>query len=290
MEKRDPSKKAARSNGPLTSVEEFERVLHKHLPSIFEPLPEGMEKAEQLKKLVPVPISDEEMGVLENYEAPDHLQRILDTLRQKGLNPEEELPPDLLEKYHSMSGTMSQLPQHPYRPPQAPLDLPADELSELKSISRFKSYYTFLKGVQSLLAIYGVSVTLLWIIKGSIWFSASILPLHVFVFIALQIMSIFILFPLMIFKKSRLYSGTLLYQLTYAFGGIAWFNAAYYCLSVLKTVWFVVGVLMFGVGVAPIAVIGSMIKGQWGFFWFLAIQLISTFGYRSLAFRTISKS
>ena len=100
MEKQDPSKEAARNNGPHTSMEEFERVLRKHLPSIFEPLPEGMVKAEQLKNLVPVPISDEGMDVLENYEAPDHLQRILETLRQKGLNPEDELPPDLLERYH----------------------------------------------------------------------------------------------------------------------------------------------------------------------------------------------
>jgi hypothetical protein len=121
MEKWDPPKKVTRSTEPHTSVEEFERAIRKHLPSIFEPIPEGVQRAEQLKKLEPIPVSDEEMDVLENYEAPDHLQRILETLRQKGLNPEEELPPDLLERYHSRYKTMSQPIEHPYLPPQARL-------------------------------------------------------------------------------------------------------------------------------------------------------------------------
>ena len=113
MEKRDPSKEVPRNNGPHTSAEEFERALRKHLPFIFEPLPEGRERAEQLKISVPVPISDEEMDVLENYEAPDHFQRILETLRQKGLNPEEELPPDLLERYHCSYRKMNQPTEDP---------------------------------------------------------------------------------------------------------------------------------------------------------------------------------
>lgn len=119
MEKWDPSKEAAKSHEPHTSVEEFERALHKHLPSISEPPPGGMDIVGEAKELVPVPISDEEMDVLENYEAPDHLQRILETLHQKGLNPEEELPPDLLERYHSRHKTMSQPTEHPYLPSQA---------------------------------------------------------------------------------------------------------------------------------------------------------------------------
>jgi len=103
MEKQDRPKKETRSTEPHTSVEEFERILRKHLPFIFGPLPEGPQRSEFLKKMEAVPIPEEEVDVIENYEAPDHLHRILETLRQKGLNPEEELPPDLLERYRRMN-------------------------------------------------------------------------------------------------------------------------------------------------------------------------------------------
>jgi thiosulfate reductase cytochrome b subunit len=155
---------------------------------------------------------------------------------------------------------------------------------------RFASFTLLLNLVKSLLGLYAFIVSGLWFLNGSEWFRETILPLHGVIFLALLVVTFLALIPLMVFKGSRPYSGILLLHLTYVFGGIAWFYASHYCVNFLGVFWFVVGLFFAGVGVAPVAVIGSIIKGHWEFLGFLAVQLVATFGCRFLAIYALSTS
>lgn len=154
-------------------------------------------------------------------------------------------------------------------------------------IAKFGSIVGFLL---NFLGVYSVIIVILWFIKGSEWLQKSILPLHGFLFFLLLIFTFLILIPLMVFKSIRPYSGILLYNLTYVYGGIAWFYSAHYCLIFLGKFWMIIGMLFLGIGVAPVAVIGSIIKGHWGFLIFICVQLIATFGCRFLAAYAVSTS
>ena len=136
--------------------------------------------------------------------------------------------------------------------------------------------------IQLMIFVYAVAILVLWFRNGHQWFHKTILPLHAAIFSALLKVTIMVLIPFMVIRPTRPYASLALYQLTYVFGGIAWFNAAYYCLNFIGTLWFIVGLFIAGVGVAPVAVIGSVIKGHWWFIGPIAIQLSAAIGCRVL--------
>jgi len=156
--------------------------------------------------------------------------------------------------------------------------------------SRIHTFASILNGVGILAIIYAIIIIILWFIKGGVWFKEMILPLHGLFFFILLALTFFVLIPLMVIKTTRPYSGLVLYQLTYLFGGIAWFYSAHYCLYFIGIGWLIVGFLFAGIGVVPIAIIGSAIKGHWELFGLVAFQLIATFGCRALAAYAVTTS
>ena len=151
-------------------------------------------------------------------------------------------------------------------------------------------FSSILQAVQVLAMIYAAIIIVLWFIYGGIWFKETILPLHGLFFAVLLILTFLILIPLMVVKTTRPYSGLVLYQLTYLFGGIAWFYSAHYCLYFIGLFWLIVGLFIAGVGVVPVAVIGSIIKGHWEFLLFVVVQLVATFGCRALPAYAVTTS
>ncbi len=155
---------------------------------------------------------------------------------------------------------------------------------------RLETFAAILRGIQTLAMIYALVVGVLWYVKGKIWFKETIIPLHGLVFYALLILTVLILIPLMVVKAARPYSGHTLYQFAYFFGGLAWFYAANYCLNFLGKFWFIFGNCMVGVGLVPIAVIGSIVKRHWAFLGFFGLQLTAAFGCWFLAAHAASSS
>lgn len=149
---------------------------------------------------------------------------------------------------------------------------------------------SILQSIQVLAMIYALVIIVLWFIKGGIWLKETVLPIHGFIFSVLLVLTFVVLIPLMVIKATRPYSGLILYQLTYLFGGIVWFYSAHYCLYFLGIFWFIFGLFIAGIGVAPIALIGAIIKAHWEFLGFIVIQLIATFGCRALAAYAVSTS
>jgi hypothetical protein len=155
---------------------------------------------------------------------------------------------------------------------------------------RIETFGSILQVIQVLAITYTVVIIILWFINGGIWFKEMVLPLHGLFFIVLLALTLLVLIPLMVIKTTRPYAGLALYQLTYLFGGIAWFYSVHYCLYFIGIVWLIIGFLVAGVGVVPVAMIGSVIKGHWEFFGLVAVQLIATFGCRALAAYAVTTS
>jgi hypothetical protein len=155
---------------------------------------------------------------------------------------------------------------------------------------RLATFTSVLQGIQFLAMVYALVIVILWFIKGGVWFKEEVLPLHGGLFFILLVLTFIVLIPLMVIKTTRPYSGLILFQMTYIFGGIAWFYSAHYCLYFLGIFWFVIGLFVVGVGVAPIAVVGAIIKGHWEFVAFIVVQLVATFGCRALAAYAVSTS
>ncbi len=154
---------------------------------------------------------------------------------------------------------------------------------------RLETLGAILRVMQSLAIIYALAVGVLWYVKGRIWFKETILPLHGRVFFFLLALAAFTLIFSMVIKAVRPYSCHILYQLAYFFGGIAWFYAANYCLNSLGKFWFIFGSCIIGIGLVPIAVIGSIVRENWTFLGFFSLQLPAAGGCWFLAARAASK-
>ncbi len=138
---------------------------------------------------------------------------------------------------------------------------------------RLETFAAILRGIQTLAMVYALTIGVLWYVKGRIWFKETVLPFHSRVFLFLIVLAALVAIFLMVMKTVRPYAGHMLYQLAYFFGGIAWFYAANYCLNFLGKFWFIFGSCVIGVGLIPIALIGSIIKRHWAFLGFFGLQL-----------------
>jgi hypothetical protein len=120
-------------------------------------------------------------------------------------------------------------------------------------------------------------------VNGTAWFGSNILPIHGLAFIGLVLATLFILIPLMAIRATRPYAAVTVYTLTFIFGGLTWFYAAHYCRAALGVFWLIVGLFFAGVGVIPVALVGSGLIGDWvNFFWFV-FMLAITYGCRLLS-------
>lgn len=131
-------------------------------------------------------------------------------------------------------------------------------------------------------SLYAVVAVILFFVKGMDWFGTTILPLHNLAFVVAILLTFLVLIPLMVIRSTRGFAGMTLYALSYLFGGITWFYTAFYCLY-LGVFWLIVGVFLLGVGVAPVAFIGSMVKGDWSIFGIILLQVVVTMGTRGLS-------
>ncbi len=130
--------------------------------------------------------------------------------------------------------------------------------------------------------IVGITLVAFLLITGGAWLADKAYPWLILLFTLALGISIFILLPLAIFRRTRGFAGLGIYIASYIFGITLWV----WCLLTVYTLWggfaVVIGILMGGVGVVPLAIIAAAIKGLWS----LAIQMIVvalvTFGARFL--------
>ncbi|MFC1617556.1 hypothetical protein ACFL2K_04990 [Candidatus Margulisiibacteriota bacterium] len=126
--------------------------------------------------------------------------------------------------------------------------------------------------------------------KGVTWFGAKVLPWLLLISVLIFLIDILIMLPLAIFKKTRGFSAICLLISSYVFGITCWVVS----LLVTYVIWglfaIFVGLMIFGVGVVPIAILATLFTGKF----YLTLQIIVlialTLGSRLFSFYLAEKT
>jgi hypothetical protein len=146
-----------------------------------------------------------------------------------------------------------------------------------------------LKAVKSigLLFVWILALVVLWmlgllLIKGGVWLSERITPWLFSISWGVLAFAFLGFLPLCASKETRGVGGLGLHISSYAFGATLWF----WSLLLTYTTWgwiaVIIGLLIAGVGVLPIALLATAFKGEWAIFGQLLLLTVATFGARFL--------
>lgn len=136
-------------------------------------------------------------------------------------------------------------------------------------------------GLALMLAIAAVGIAIvIAFILGGVWVSKHLLPwLTVISFVVFAIV-IFVLLPLAIPRATRGFSSISMLIASYVFGATLWMFGLLLTYFTWGVVAVIIGLVFFGVGVVPVALLATLFKGMWGPFFTLILLAIATYGCR----------
>jgi len=147
-------------------------------------------------------------------------------------------------------------------------------------MEKLKNIGDTLKGLAIFICLIVLVIVFL---KGAVWISTTILPWISAVNAIGIVIGVVILVPLTLIKPTRVVGAFGLYIASYLYGATLWVWGCVITYVLWGLTGLVVGLVILGVGVVPIAIIACLFNGMWS----LAIQLIVlfaiTFGARMLA-------
>jgi hypothetical protein len=127
-------------------------------------------------------------------------------------------------------------------------------------------------------------------VKGGVWLGARAYPWLLLVATLAFWVTILIFLPLAIFRRTRGFAGASTYAASYVFGLTLWVWA----LLLSYTLWgiggIVVGLILGGIGVVPIAMLASLFNGLWSTLGQLVLLTAITIGSRLLGFYISEKA
>ncbi len=129
----------------------------------------------------------------------------------------------------------------------------------------------------------GLILLVLLFIKGGLWLNAILYPYLVPIFQITFTVCILILLPIAIFKKTRQFSSIAFFIASYVFGIITWIWSFLLAYVSWGFIGLLIGLLIGGVGVIPIAMLATIFNGKWAALGQLVLLIVFTFGFRFLA-------
>jgi hypothetical protein len=131
-------------------------------------------------------------------------------------------------------------------------------------------------------------LVLVFLIKVGAQVAVWALPILDTVYQITFVLNIIILLPLAIFKKTRSYAGIGFYVSSYIFGVDLWLFSFLMTYAFFGTLGVILGVVLWGVGVVPIAAFAFLLHGLWSSFFEILLGLIPVFGTRYLGIRLMA--
>ena len=122
------------------------------------------------------------------------------------------------------------------------------------------------------------------LIGGAGWVSERLLPWFSLASLIAFLLLIFVLLPLSAFQTTRGFAAVVIMYLSLLFGATVWMDGLLTTLSIWGTGAVIVGLLMGGIGVVPIAILATLLHGLWVHLGELIGLVVLTFGCRFLAF------
>lgn len=142
---------------------------------------------------------------------------------------------------------------------------------------KLKSLSNYLLGGLFFVAILTLPVVF---IMGSLWVSVHLLPVLTKTAWIVFAIDLLIFLPLSILRSCRGFTGTTIYLSSYLFGIVTWFYGLILTYSLWGILAVVIGLMIVGIGVVPIAMLATLLKGMWGHFSSLILLVFITFGSR----------
>jgi hypothetical protein len=121
------------------------------------------------------------------------------------------------------------------------------------------------------------------LIYGSVALGAILISwLYAISYIVFAI-NLLILLPMGIFKRIRPYAGVGLLISSFAYGATLWFLGLLLTYHLWGIIGLIIGLMIFGIGVVPMAMLATLFNGLWSHLISLVILVLLTFGSRILA-------
>lgn len=120
--------------------------------------------------------------------------------------------------------------------------------------------------------------------KGWLWFSEKIFPWAAIIFFITIAIDIIVLLPLSIIRKTREIGLVGLLISSYLFGLLIWVWSFLIVYSIWGWIGLTIGLMIAGIGVAPVAILALILNAQWAVLLELIILLAITFGMRIVVF------
>ena len=128
----------------------------------------------------------------------------------------------------------------------------------------------------------GALLLAILLIKGGVWLSERVLPWLSTAMAIVFWLDVIIALPLALIRKTRPVGAVALVLSSYVYGLTLWM----WSLLLVATLWgiiaVVIGLILAGVGVVPIAMLATAINGEWAVTGELAFLLLLVFGSRFL--------
>jgi hypothetical protein len=140
----------------------------------------------------------------------------------------------------------------------------------------------------AIMVIVGVLCCLFFL--GAAWVGDKILPiLNLIVVIAFFLILVFGS-PLLFFCSVRHIPGQAWIYWSYACAVSLWFCSLIVTLQLWGVIAAIIGMLLGGIGIFPVAVLAAMIKGEWSIFWQLMLSFALVIGAQFFGTLMIKKS
>jgi hypothetical protein len=117
-------------------------------------------------------------------------------------------------------------------------------------------------------------------LRGAAWVIDKALPWVFFVAICAFCLSLIVFLPLSFFRRTRSVSAVCFLLASYLIGLWTWCYGFEVAFDIWGTTGIIVGMLLGGVGVFPVAVLAAMFRAEWWIVFDLFVYLAITFGLR----------
>jgi hypothetical protein len=139
------------------------------------------------------------------------------------------------------------------------------------------------------------SIIVFWLVaslflKGGAWLGEVLYPWLSRIFGVVFWVFVLILLPLALFRKTRSFSSTSIYVASFIFGAYLWITSFLITYDVWGLIAVIIGLFIVGIGVIPIAMLASLLHGEWSTLGQLILLLILTMGSRILGIRLEEKA
>ena len=150
-----------------------------------------------------------------------------------------------------------------------------------------KSFGRFLLGICVLVATMLVLTTF---IMGGVWLSDRVYPWLVILTAITLFVLVLVLLPLSIFRRTRALAGFGIFLASYVFGLTLWVWSLLTSYAIWGATGIVIGLMLGGIGVVPIAILATLFHGMWSMVGQLLLVTAMTIGTRLLGIWVMMKS